>query len=394
MTNESKIGPMINAKTRTEAMSIETACGRMSKKRITIPIFQRDAGQWDLKKESLFIESIINNLTVPGFFFSSVEGDLYEVVDGQQRLTTIRRYRNDEFSICEQDEAVYLTPQSLHYAGKKYSELPKEYQNVFDDYPLTVIYLPEGIDHSAKLEIFRRINEGGTPLTPHDIRMSYYSESKTVLGIRYAGICDDTVASYDESHNPWLRNEGAWSVWKDWWEGKMLSKGQRPSEMFLWYLVQKNKEIVDRLVANPQHLGLTFRGSPEEALDIVCAQLKYDEENPTKKIFGINIDKDFSFFSSSIETLLTQGLPGISVDKYKQISLIIGAASEMNSSFSTLDDEQWTKLSAFIRAPRNAGQTYLPNDGYPEPRGRWSGSKGQKAQCDAVVKILKGILSK
>jgi hypothetical protein len=36
---------------------------------LRIPDYQRDADQWDKSTKSLLIESVINNLTIPAFFF-------------------------------------------------------------------------------------------------------------------------------------------------------------------------------------------------------------------------------------------------------------------------------------------------------------------------------------
>ena len=101
---------------------------------------------------------------------------------------TIEKFKNNQLRLSNSSDVVYLTPQSIHYAGKTYEELPEEYQNTFDDYPLSIIYLPENLSLTTKLEIFRRINEGGTPLTSQDIRLSYYSTSKRVQYIRRVGI--------------------------------------------------------------------------------------------------------------------------------------------------------------------------------------------------------------
>ena len=49
----------------TEA--VENVLARFEKKEIIIPQYQRDADQWDDSKKSLFIESILNRLTVPAF---------------------------------------------------------------------------------------------------------------------------------------------------------------------------------------------------------------------------------------------------------------------------------------------------------------------------------------
>ena len=264
----------------------------MNNGRIIIPDYQRDAGQWDLRKESLFIESLLNNLTIPGLFF--LQGpDSIEVIDGQQRLNTIQKYVNGEFSLVDADDINYLSPQCVHYSGKSFSELPKEFQVVFNDYPLTIIYLPPGLELGTKLEIFRRINEGGTPLTAQDIRLSYYSESQSVYFVRLAGIYADTdsakrmiqSAKRKGVDNPWEQSPEAWQHWIDWWEGKAQAKGQTPSAMFLWYLVFSHRKELDDLTENPsvmRHLGMTLNGSTEQALDTYCAQLQFtDTEGQT-----------------------------------------------------------------------------------------------------------------
>jgi hypothetical protein len=184
--------PLVNSKPSSESSNIETVFNRLQSERIIIPDYQRDAGQWDLRKESLFIESILNNLTIPAFFFADGPEGKIEVVDGQQRLTTIRKYVKNEFALSTDDDVVYLSPQSVQYRGKIFKNLPASLQAVLNDYPLTIINLPSNLDLSTKLEIFRRINEGGTPLTGQDIRLSYYSDSRSVFFLKLAGIHSDT----------------------------------------------------------------------------------------------------------------------------------------------------------------------------------------------------------
>ena len=119
-----EIGPIVSEFTRTQSENVETVINRLNNGRIIIPDYQRDAEQWDLRKESLFIESLLNNLTIPGLFF--LQGpDSIEVIDGQQRLNTIQKYVNDEFKLVDADDINYLSPQCVHYSGKSFSELPQ-----------------------------------------------------------------------------------------------------------------------------------------------------------------------------------------------------------------------------------------------------------------------------
>jgi Protein of unknown function DUF262 len=404
MTSLNEISvPMVSQKTRAESTNIETIIGRLRNRRLIIPDYQRDAEQWDLRKESLFIESLLNNLTIPAFFFAETENGLIEVVDGQQRLNTTLKYANDEFAISNDDGIVYLSPQSIQYVGKKFSDLSPKLQNVFNDYPLTIISLPSDLEFGTKLEIFRRINEGGTPLTAQDIRLSYYSESSSVYLIRLAGVYSESTsaarmieaAQLKGVSNPWNNNLAGYSTWKDWWAGKALARGQTPSEMFLWYLVMRHRDDLNNLLLNPsmmKHLPLSFRGTTEEALDIYCAQLRYTDLIGGVQIFptiGNGLEEEFNNFSKWIYTLLNYGLPGISVDKYKQTALLIGAAVDCNLDPNTLSAKTWDAISEFIRTPRKSGEKWLKDEGgYPEQKGRWSGTKGQKAQCDAAKELL------
>ena len=75
---------------------------------------------WDVRKKSLFIESVLNRLTVPAFYFAPNEADsqVSDVVDGQQRLTTLLTFFNNEFTLCKSDVCPYYG-NSSHYAGKE-----------------------------------------------------------------------------------------------------------------------------------------------------------------------------------------------------------------------------------------------------------------------------------
>lgn len=402
------IAPIVSDATRTQSENVETIISRVKNKRIIIPDYQRDAEQWDQRKESLFIESLLNNLTTPALFFlEDQESRKIEVIDGQQRLNTIRKFENDEFSLDADDDINYLSPQSVYYSGKKFSELPDKFKTVFNDYPLTIIYLPPRLDLGTKLEIFRRINEGGTPLTAQDIRLSYYSESKSVYFVRLAGIYADTssaqrmitAAREKGVENPWGQFPTAQQYWVDWWDGKAQAKGQTPSAMFLWYLVFSHREKLNNLISTPdtmKHLAMTFNGSTEQALDTFCAQLQFTDTKNKERIFptyGNGLERDFENFAKWIEVILGSGLSGVSVDKYKQTALLIGSAVELEIDPKTLSHNVWDAIGGFIRAPRQAGTKWLKEEGgYPEQRGRWGGKRGQKAQCDMAKLLLSKIV--
>lgn len=416
--------PLVQDKTRTQSESIQTVVLRLKNGRVYIPDYQRDAEQWDSRKKSLFIESLLNNLTIPAFFFSEDENGNNEVIDGQQRLNTIWDFADDKFTISNNSSIEYLAPQSALYAGKKFSELSQALKNIFNDYPLTLIYLPKGLPLQTRLEVFRRINEGGTPLSGQDIRLAYYSQSKAVTFIRLVGIHDDPnqieepvlddddeietikkpsqrmleLAQKQGLSNPWDNYPDARDMWYQWWEGKDKAKGQTPSLMFLWYLVCLDRLLLDNLLKRSSHLKLLFGGQTENALDIYCNQLQYQEleEKSPHKIVIATLDQItgyyFQSFATWIDIILSRGISGIGVDKYKQIALFIAGAVELKINPQNVSNKQWVLIGEFIRKPRNTGKKMLAYDGYPEAKGVWGGGRGQKKQCDAAVEISRLIL--
>jgi hypothetical protein len=417
--------PLVNDTTKAQSESVETVLSRLKSGRVYIPDYQRDAEQWDSRRKSLFIESILNNLTIPAFFFCEDKNRNYEVVDGQQRLSTIWDFYENKISISDDSKIDYIAPTSALYAGKKHNQLIPTLKNIFSDYPLTIIYLPKSLELQTKLEIFRRINEGGTPLSGQDIRLSFYIQSKSVTFIRLVGIYRSSTETVENDletdeapeaikkpfqrmlglaekkgiYNPWDRFPSSKELWYDWWEGKDKAKGQTPSLMFLWYLVCLEREKLDGLLKRAKHLRVTFGGLTETALDIYCAQLEYQESG--KSVDGKNVLLSFQAihgdyfeqFAIWMQSILSRGLPGISVDKYKQLALFIAGAVELNISPETLAEKQWKEAGEFIRNPRKKGNAVLNDeDGYPEPRGRWGGKKGQQQQCEKTVEIVKRLL--
>ncbi|WP_109119367.1 DUF262 domain-containing protein [Azospirillum sp. TSO22-1] len=397
--------PLVTQPTRSQSESVETVINRLNRDEYFIPDYQRDSDQWDLEKESKFIESIVNNLTIPAFFLYENEDGRHEVVDGQQRLSTLRKFFNDQMRMSEAEEVNYLIPASIQYAGKKYSELDIRLKRIFLQYPLTLIFLPSSMKLSAKLEVFRRINEGGTPLTGQDIRLAYYSESKSVYGIRVAGIYKKEANSARRMIEraekigigyPWERHALPQEYWEDWWSERDRTKGQTPSHMYLWYLVALHREVLDRILKNPAYLNISFRGTIDEALDIYCAQLYYQDTNTSSEKLIPGADditgKLFDNFAKWLGIVLGEKLPRLSIEKYRQLAIFIAAATELNIDSDALTDTHWNLIGSFIQNPREAGKQILGGDGYPEPKGRWLGQKGQKIQFEKAIEVMKNIV--
>lgn len=144
---------------------------------IVVPEFQREF-VWSIKQSSLLIDSFLCGLPVPPVFFYIDEENRNLVIDGQQRIMSVVFYFEGFFGreSTHGKRQVFrlrgLTEQSP-YHNKKFSELSASDQRKLKNSVLRAINIkqlsPAGESTSA-YHIFERLNTGGTPLTPQEIR--------------------------------------------------------------------------------------------------------------------------------------------------------------------------------------------------------------------------------
>ncbi len=152
---------------------VESLVRRVRQGDIFIPAFQRQY-VWKLPQASRFVESLLLGLPVPGIFLSKEEEtNKLLVIDGQQRLETLRRFYDGEFG----DSEFPLRGVQKPFEGKGYADLEEEDRRKLDDsiIHLTVVKQdsPEE-DKSSIYHIFERLNTGGTALTPQQIRNALF----------------------------------------------------------------------------------------------------------------------------------------------------------------------------------------------------------------------------
>ena len=54
--------------------------------------FQRKSGLWSKKQKSQLIESILLKIPLPAFYFDASDDDRWQIIDGLQRIGTIKEY--------------------------------------------------------------------------------------------------------------------------------------------------------------------------------------------------------------------------------------------------------------------------------------------------------------
>lgn len=135
------------------------------------PDFQRDYVWNKNRKKSLLIESLILKIPIPAFYFYENSDGTFLIIDGQQRLHTIFDFIEGKFSL-----------NGLEYLGDKYNykyfeDLEPKYKQRIYRTQLAVNVLDNRSPKKVIYDIFRRINTGGIPLAPQEMRNAICSES-------------------------------------------------------------------------------------------------------------------------------------------------------------------------------------------------------------------------
>ncbi len=139
---------------------------RLDNKEITIPPFQRHADLWTLTQMSRLIESILLKLPLPIFYFDVSNPDKWLIVDGLQRLSTIRKFFIEQSFTLKNLE--FLT----NFNGKKYENLSREMIRTIEDTQFITYQIEAQTPKKVRYSIFNRINTGGLSLKAQEIRQA------------------------------------------------------------------------------------------------------------------------------------------------------------------------------------------------------------------------------
>ena len=118
--------------------------------------------EWDKKRASLLISSLISGYPVPPFFAAKGDDGKYDMLDGKQRMTSIRKFYDGEFALVDIPPVtieVGGTEMELDINGYKYEDLDVDVKDELDSASLTIYYF-DGITDDEVNEMFYRLNSG------------------------------------------------------------------------------------------------------------------------------------------------------------------------------------------------------------------------------------------
>lgn len=157
---------------KIEGSSITWTCKQivkmMDKETISFKNVVQRSFVWEKSRMSELIWSIIMGYPIPPIYAERGESDndkvkIYDVMDGQQRNTSIYKFMKDEFALTQLKPIPYLDEDGneceVDISNKKFSELEEELQDIIKDATITVKYY-DNLDQEQKAEMFRRLNNG------------------------------------------------------------------------------------------------------------------------------------------------------------------------------------------------------------------------------------------
>jgi 5-methylcytosine-specific restriction endonuclease McrA len=132
------------------------------------PEYQRNYIYANEKKEAAVIDSLLKCYPLGLIYFNNVDKNKFEVLDGQQRITSIGRFTTGKFAIIDENRH-----------EQSYSSLPADKQLKIMESEL-LVYHCEGTETEIK-DWFRTINIAGIPLNDQELLNAIYSGTFVTL---------------------------------------------------------------------------------------------------------------------------------------------------------------------------------------------------------------------
>jgi len=307
---------------------------------ITIPDFQREF-VWSIKQSSLLIESFLIGLPVPPVFFYIDEQNKNLVIDGQQRLLSIFFYLEGYFGYENERgkrQTFRLTGlnEKNPFHNKRFIDLEVKDRRKLETAVLRSINIRQLApkDQSTSVyHIFERLNTGGTPLKPQEIRNCVFR-----------GVFLNKLRELNENSN-----------WRNIIGKKLIDKHQNDVELILrafglcYHLVEYEKPMKEFISNVAKKYQNTLTGKVEKfVLDFEKAT-KIINDKLRPKPFSVRGPLNGSLFDSIFCTIINNIniLPEDLSDRYE--NLLVDEKFIEYTSLATTDAKIVKERFAYVK---------------------------------------------
>lgn len=126
---------------------------------------------WERARKSALIESMILGYPIPAVFAKRMDdgsgkrgSNTYYIMDGKQRLSTVKEFLNDEFALTNLSPINYFDTDEdkeveIDISGMKFSELPDGLKDFLNTVTFSVTYF-DNLTKEEEKELFKRLNAG------------------------------------------------------------------------------------------------------------------------------------------------------------------------------------------------------------------------------------------
>ena len=126
---------------------------------------------WELSRKSALIESMVIGVPIPTTYAKRHDdgsgkrnSNVYDMLDGKQRLSTIKQYINNEFALTTLTPVTYYNEltdaeETFDMSGKTFEELPEGLQEKIKNARISVVYF-DNLTKEEERELFKRLNAG------------------------------------------------------------------------------------------------------------------------------------------------------------------------------------------------------------------------------------------
>ena len=156
-------------RTETYDFTVSTLVEYLKHGHISIPKFQRGY-VWNKTQASRLIESLIINCPIPVIYLSQNDDETLSVIDGNQRVSSICLFLNDEYDL----KGLSAYPE---LEGLFFSDLDPRFQRHILNRTLRCICILKDTHPQIKFDVFERLNTGSVKLSAHELRHGLYMGS-------------------------------------------------------------------------------------------------------------------------------------------------------------------------------------------------------------------------